>query len=339
MTRPGNGSRPVAADDFEDPFLSDPGRTAPRMNEGTATSAPARIPIALVRWKSGKLHVTPDGIKTGCGALIPATATVTQALGWCPHTNCYNYAYRLWGSQGPAEYLPVPEQRLRLPAAAPRPALCTAAAPTRPATTRLLRYSTYTVFPERRPDGPDGRCAEGCESTEKVMRRANLGMFFDLTISVSIAPYQCGGAVCADCQTRPVPGMPLVCNPRTDAHLAGAVITRERGPGAGDPVTASPSTWMPSCHPARTARAVGGEPGPHRAGRVRRPSRRRRRADQRHGAAGPLHRARAPSRVHSARKQASLAAFLRCATATDSSTPTQWTCSTGPRSPKPHPRR
>jgi hypothetical protein len=73
---------------------------------GDLTSRPRRVPMAIVRWKAGKLHVTRDGVRTGCGALVPHTATRTIAtLDWHLHTNCYNCAYRLWPRQGPPGYI------------------------------------------------------------------------------------------------------------------------------------------------------------------------------------------------------------------------------------------
>jgi hypothetical protein len=193
------------------------------MTEGTTTAAgTARIPMAIARWKSGKLHVTRDGIKTGCGALIPTTATVTRAtLDWHLHTNCYNCAYRLWPTQGPAEYLcpsngsdfpprrrdqPRPPQR---PQNWPCPRGCTNPADH----AALLRYPKCTVLPDRREAGPDGRCTDGCESTEKAMSRANPGMYFDLADSASMICYHCNGMVCIGCQKVPVTGLLMFCEP------------------------------------------------------------------------------------------------------------------------------
>src|SRR5262249_11687441 len=43
------------------------------------------------------IHVTPDGIKTGCGAFIPEDAQLSRDTDvWYQHTNCYNCAYRQW---------------------------------------------------------------------------------------------------------------------------------------------------------------------------------------------------------------------------------------------------
>ncbi|MCK9874174.1 hypothetical protein MRI28_31905, partial [Nocardiopsis dassonvillei] len=63
--------------------------------------------MKLVRLK-GKttVHVTANGIRTGCGVLIPHTATLTRDTDeWYLHTTCYNCAHRLWPAHGPAEYL------------------------------------------------------------------------------------------------------------------------------------------------------------------------------------------------------------------------------------------
>jgi hypothetical protein len=178
--------------------------------------------MAIARWKSGKLHVTRDGIKTGCGSLVPATATVTRAtLDWHLHTNCYNCAYRLWGAQGPAEYLcpsngsDFPPRRRDQPRAPqppqnwPCPRGCTNPADH----DALLRYPKCTVFPVRRDAGPDGRCAGGCESTDKAMRWANPDMFFDLADSASMTCYHCEGPVCVHCQEVPVTVPLMFCEP------------------------------------------------------------------------------------------------------------------------------
>lgn len=67
--------------------------------------------MKLARWKTAprkpvRLHVTTDGIKTACGALISETATLTRDTDeWYLHTNCYNCAYRLWPQHGPPGYL------------------------------------------------------------------------------------------------------------------------------------------------------------------------------------------------------------------------------------------
>jgi hypothetical protein len=193
------------------------------MNEGTTTATGVtRTPMAIARWKSGKLHVTRDGAKTGCGALIPVTATVTRAtLDWYLHTNCYNCAYRLGPTEGPAEYLcpgngsDFPPRR-RCPHGRhpggyvrctprgaqnwPCPNGCTDPVAHDP----MYRYTKCTVQPPQKPAGPDRRCTDGCESTEKAMHRANPGLHFDLADSASMTCYHCGGAVCMSCQRTPI---------------------------------------------------------------------------------------------------------------------------------------
>jgi hypothetical protein len=201
------------------------------MNEGTTTVAgTTRTPLAIARLRTGKRHATRDGVKTGCGALIPAAATVTRVtLDWHLHINCYNCAYRLWGAEGPAEYLCPrngsdfpPTRRCphgRHPGGCPRctpraaqnwpcPNDCTDPVDHDP----ISRYTKCTVYPPPKPAGPGGRCADGCESTEKAMRRANPGLFFDLADSASMSCYHCEGAVCAGCQRTPVTGVLQLCD-------------------------------------------------------------------------------------------------------------------------------
>ncbi|MFC3994008.1 hypothetical protein [Actinoplanes siamensis] len=151
------------------------------MTEGTTTTAgTTRTPLAIARVKSGKRHATRDGATTGCGALIPATAVVTRpTLDWHLVTNCYNCAYRLWPTEGPADYLcpsngsdfpPTrkcphgrhPRACVRCtPQAAqnwPCPNGCTDPVDHDP----LHRYTKCTVHPPRKPVAPDERCPDGC---------------------------------------------------------------------------------------------------------------------------------------------------------------------------------
>lgn len=208
-----------------------PARTVPAMTEGTtATAAATRTPLAIARWKSGKQHVTRDGATTGCGVLIPDSAVVTRpTLDWYLVTNCYNCAYRLWPAEGPADYLcpsngadfpPTrkcphgqhPRGCVRCtPQAAqnwPCPNGCTDPADHNP----LHRYTKCTVRPPRKPVGPDERCPDGCESTEKAMQRANPGLSFDLADGASMYCYHCNGAVCVACQRTPVDYSPGLCD-------------------------------------------------------------------------------------------------------------------------------
>ncbi|EEP72289.1 hypothetical protein MCAG_02615 [Micromonospora sp. ATCC 39149] len=59
-----------------------------------------------------------------------------------------------------------------------------------------------------RPAGSVG----GCESTDRVLHRANPGMFFDLADSDSITCYHCGLYVCVGCQTAPVASTLTFCD-------------------------------------------------------------------------------------------------------------------------------
>ncbi|MEV4773115.1 hypothetical protein [Micromonospora humida] len=193
-------------------------------------SVVARVPMLIVRWKPGKIHVSQNGIKTWCGSLVPDTATRTvPTVDWHLHTNCYNCAYRLWPQHAPTGYLrpadgkdfPIPKacphgQRARgcvrcTPRAAqnwPCPNGCTDPVDHDP----LHRYTKCTVFPPRQPTEPDGRCIGRCESTEKVVHRANPGMHFDLADSAAMTCYHCGEAVCVECQTNPVDSVLMFCD-------------------------------------------------------------------------------------------------------------------------------
>jgi hypothetical protein len=66
---------------------------------------PPPAALKLARWTK-KTHVTPDGITSACGFLIPERATVTRGTAeWYLHTDCYNCTYRLWPQYGPADYI------------------------------------------------------------------------------------------------------------------------------------------------------------------------------------------------------------------------------------------
>ena len=186
--------------------------------------------MQIVRWKQGKVHVSEDGIKTWCGALVPDTATRTlPTVDWYKHTNCYNCVYRLWPLHSPPGYLrPVNGQDFPIrrtcphgydahgcvrctPRAAqnwPCPNGCTDPIDHDP----LRQYTKCTVFPPQQPSGPDGRCAERCESTARVMRRANPRMYFDLADSAYMTCYHCSQAVCVSCQTTPVNHVGTICD-------------------------------------------------------------------------------------------------------------------------------
>lgn len=70
-----------------------------------------------------------------------------------------------------------------------------------------------SVFPARRLAGPDGRCRDVCESTERAMRRANPKLGFDLADSAMTTCYHCRHPVCLSCQTAPVDTDLAVCDP------------------------------------------------------------------------------------------------------------------------------
>lgn len=185
--------------------------------------------MVVVRWRSGKIHVSADGVKTACGALIPVQATRTiPTVDWVKHTTCYNCAYRLWPEHGPADYLcpsngkdfPIRKKcqhgRDRrscvscTPSAArnwPCPKGCTDPADHDP----LYRYPKCVVRPPIQSCGQDGRCIGACESTERVMHRANPGMWFDLADSASMCCYHCGEPVCVACQRVPVDDLLTLC--------------------------------------------------------------------------------------------------------------------------------
>ncbi|GIJ28287.1 hypothetical protein Vqi01_34490 [Micromonospora qiuiae] len=200
------------------------------MQQVDGSSAPGRAPMLVVRWKAGKVHVSQDGIKTWCGALVPDTATRTvPTVDWHQHTNCYNCAYRLWPLHAPPGYLrPANGQDFPIRRACPHggdPRACSTCTPRPPKywpCTRGCtdprdhqadrRYTKCTVFPPRQPTGPDGRCIGGCESTDRVLHRANPGMFFDLADSDSVTCYHCGLYVCVECETSPVESTLTFCD-------------------------------------------------------------------------------------------------------------------------------
>lgn len=188
------------------------------------------VPMTIVRWKTGKIHVSEDGVKTACGFLVPVRATRTiPTVDWHKYTNCYNCAYRLWPKHGPAGYLcPANGKDFPIRKACPHgrdaracvkctprsaqnwpcPNGCTDPAAHDP----LHRYTRCTVFPTRRPVGPDGRCVDRCESEERAIHRANPKMYFDLSDGASMLCYHCGGSVCVSCQTKPVDSGLMICD-------------------------------------------------------------------------------------------------------------------------------
>ncbi|GAA1546746.1 hypothetical protein GCM10009827_078650 [Dactylosporangium maewongense] len=203
-----------------------------RMDANTSTIArqPPRVPMVLTRWRGGKAHVTRDGAKTACGALIPTTALMTAPrLDWYLHGTCYNCTHRLWPEQGPVDYIcPAdgsdfpPERRCPHGTRAKGCVRCTPSAaqnwPCRNGCTDpadhdpVRRYTACTVFPPQRTSDSGGRCVPGCESTEKAMHRANPKLRFDLADSASTTCYHCRESVCVACQTAPVDGALMICD-------------------------------------------------------------------------------------------------------------------------------
>ena len=199
----------------------------PPAHSAPVTVEPVPDPAAalrIVRLRSGKLHVTADGIKTACGTLIPDRATTTQATPeWYLHTNCYNCTHRLWPQHGPREYLQpsngrdFPPRRKCPHGTAPESCFeCTPVQRdlrnwpcpngcTEPRDHDPRRGAPKcVVYPEGRVLGPDGRCAEGCESIERAMDRANPRLFLDLADSALTTCFGCGEPVCIQCQSAPV---------------------------------------------------------------------------------------------------------------------------------------
>ena len=72
--------------------------------------------------------------------------------------------------------------------------------------------------PPRREPGPDGRCTDGCESRERMLRRVDrwhLALWDgELPDSAATYCYSCGHGVCCACQTAPVrhPGAMTLCD-------------------------------------------------------------------------------------------------------------------------------
>lgn len=171
--------------------------------------------MKLTRWrttakKAPVVHVTADGIKTGCGVLIPERAMLTRdASEWYLHTTCYNCTHRLWPLHGPADYI-CPANSRDFPPRKKCPhgrdsrycVRCTPSAArnwpcpngcTDPVDHDPLRGSpTCTVYPPRLAPGSDGRCIDGCESTDAAIHRANPKMYFDLADSAMMTCYHCG---------------------------------------------------------------------------------------------------------------------------------------------------
>jgi DNA polymerase III subunit epsilon len=70
---------------------------APPEDDSTGTTSDAPSDPTLVRWlRSGKLHITLDGVLTVCGSEItPETAEMlSDSTNWAERVRCYNCAYR-----------------------------------------------------------------------------------------------------------------------------------------------------------------------------------------------------------------------------------------------------
>jgi hypothetical protein len=189
-----------------------------------------QTPMAIVRWKTGKRHVSQDGIRTACGHLVPTTATRTSPTpDWYEHTNCYNCAYRLWPDHGPAGYVcPTDGRDFPIQRACPhgrRKSGCTRCTPTAPSNwpcpngctdpadhDPMYRRPVCAKTPERKPTGPDGRCIGGCESIERATRRVNPNLLLDLADSAMFTCFSCSEWVCVECQTAPVQESLMVCD-------------------------------------------------------------------------------------------------------------------------------
>jgi ribosome-binding protein aMBF1 (putative translation factor) len=214
------------------------------MDAGTSApqdDRPRPQPMTLVRWRSGKLHITADGITTVCGSAVTQdrATIVHETTDWPEQVNCYNCAYR----HTPPGYLPPRSGRdfplkkecpnhpgrglaagschlcdpstLR-PQNWPCPNGCTDPLDHNP----LNRYTRCTVFPPSRESGPGGRCVDGCESTERAMRRANPKLWFTLADNAMTTCYHCGQSVCISCQQVPVDTDLAVCDQCGDYESA-----------------------------------------------------------------------------------------------------------------------
>lgn len=193
-----------------------------------------QAPMTVVRWRTGTIHISENGHTTVCHRAIRhdrARILERDSTTWGTQLSCYNCAHL----HPPAGYLPASSSRsfplkpecphhprsglpegacsrcdpaLLKPQNWPCPNGCTD-----PADHAFYsRYPRCTVHPPTREPGPDGRCRDGCESTERAIHRANPKLFFDLADSASCLCYHCGQEVCVGCQTRPVDGYMLLCD-------------------------------------------------------------------------------------------------------------------------------
>jgi len=171
-------------------------------------------PMKLVRSRSGTVHISEDGLTAACGyAVTPSRATIVrQTRDWAEQVSCYNCAYR----HTPPGYVPPRSSRdfplkkvcpthpargvaagncmlcdpskVAPPQNWPCPNGCTDPAAHSPCS----MYTRCTMFPPRLEPGPDGRCLDGCESTQRALRRANPRLSFDFADSALMLCYHCG---------------------------------------------------------------------------------------------------------------------------------------------------
>lgn len=159
-------------------------------------------PMKVVRWRSGTAHISEDGHATICGAIIrpDRISSVYETTDWAEQVRCYNCAYR----HTPTGYVtpksgrnfPLKRECPNHPGRGHAVDSCDDPRDHDP----LRGYARCTVWPPLRQSGPDGRCPDGCESRERVMRRANPALRLDLADSALFTCYHCGDYVCVGCQ-------------------------------------------------------------------------------------------------------------------------------------------
>lgn len=168
-----------------------------------------RVPMAITKWRHGTFHVTADGIKTACGALVPHTATRTEpTVEWYLHTNCFNCAYRLWPQHGPTDYVR-PHSRADFPLRKSSPR----------STQVTMRIEEIVSPPRKKFLDPQGRCEGSCQSVARVLQEANSDRALDFSARDHGCCYHCRKPVCCECQTMPSPeGQPFCDGCDEDAY-------------------------------------------------------------------------------------------------------------------------
>ncbi|GAB3490133.1 hypothetical protein [Nocardiopsis coralliicola] len=173
--------------------------------------------MKIARWKTAprktpRLHATLDGIKTGCGALIPEHATLTRDTEeWFLHTTCYNCAYRLWDAEAeaghirPANSRDFPPRKKCEHGSDPRTcAVCTPPKPVNwPCPNGCAEQQGHmgwtvppcAVLPPKLPPGPDGTCVGPCQPIDTEIERANRNLRFDFADRYHLFCYHCGNEV------------------------------------------------------------------------------------------------------------------------------------------------